>query len=117
MASQRPHRSVIAYNFRVVLDGGNNADGAIVNPKAVPPNDIAVTIAKTPDPEENLYSSDDNSDDDNFNVPSTPVSASATLVAESVPQSHLRGSYCQAQAGDTGRQLGRLLEIDRKYED
>jgi hypothetical protein len=45
MASQRPHRPVIAYNYKVVRGEGIEADGAGVAPKAPAPT-VAVEKAK-----------------------------------------------------------------------
>jgi hypothetical protein len=57
MASQRPLRPVVAYNYKLVGDYRVKANGAIIAPKAVPA--VAVARAKTPELDDNIY--DDNS--------------------------------------------------------
>jgi len=71
MASQRPLRPVVAYNYKLVGDHGVEADGAIIAPKAVLA--VAVARAKTPELDDNIYDDDSSFDtQDTFILPSTP---------------------------------------------
>mgnify|MGYP003623001577 CR=1 FL=1 len=109
MASQRPSRPVIAYNYKVVGGQGIDAEGAITTPKPTPiavpiaipttvletvpeavPTAIAIAASKTPETFLSIDDEDIYIDDDTTSSLLPETSSSSINPSESASQSHFR---------------------------